>query len=179
MCSVGRSVIKYDIINPGGSLTLTSGTAAIKPGTDAAIGGGLNGGVLSMTKGLANDLKSKKIRVNCVVPGLVQTELWAKMGRSEEETVEQVEKMAKTLPVGFVATPEHIAEAYLYVVRADYATGTFVEIGEYRITIIKVWSLTWLKMAESLFERPMLLNNLDINRTRWWTTWGHSSMACC
>jgi len=81
-----------------------------------------------MTKGLANDLKSKKIRVNCVVPGFVQTELWAKMERSEEETTEQVEKMAKTLPVGFVATPEHIAEAYLYVVRADYATGSLVEI---------------------------------------------------
>lgn len=125
---VGRSVLKYDIISPGGSLTLTSGTAAIKPGPNAAIGGGLNGGVLSMTKGLASDLKSKKIRVNCVVPGYVQTELWAKMGRSQEESVEQVETMAKTLPVGFVATPEHIAEAYLYLVRADYATGTFVEI---------------------------------------------------
>ena len=35
--------------------------------------------------------------------------------------------------VGFVATPEHIAEAYLYLVRADYANGTIVTIGELRV----------------------------------------------
>jgi NAD(P)-dependent dehydrogenase (short-subunit alcohol dehydrogenase family) len=66
-------ILKYDIVRPGGSLTLTSGTAGIKPGKDAAIGGALNGGVLSLTQGLASDLAEKKIRVNTVVPGLVKT----------------------------------------------------------------------------------------------------------
>ena len=124
-----QASLKYDIIKPGGSLTLTSGTAALKPGKGAAVGGGLNGGVLSLTKGLAADLSEKKIRVNTVVPGLVQTELWDKLGRTKEQQQEQVETRAKTLPVGFVATPTHIAEAYVYAVRADYATGTLIEIG--------------------------------------------------
>lgn len=83
-----------------------------------------------MTKGLACDLAEKKIRVNTVVPGLVQTELWYKLGKTVEEQKEQYEKVAKRLPVGFVATPEDIAEAYLYAVRADYATGSLIEIGE-------------------------------------------------
>jgi short-subunit dehydrogenase len=52
--------------------------AAIKPGPNAAIGGALNGAVLSLTTGLATDLAAKKICVNTVVPGLVQTELWDK-----------------------------------------------------------------------------------------------------
>jgi NAD(P)-dependent dehydrogenase (short-subunit alcohol dehydrogenase family) len=79
-----------------------------------------------LTKGLAADLAEQRIRVNVVVPGLVQTELWGKLGKSEEE---QKSLFTKThLPVGFVATPDDIAEAYLYLAKADYATGTSVEI---------------------------------------------------
>jgi NAD(P)-dependent dehydrogenase (short-subunit alcohol dehydrogenase family) len=85
---------------------------------------------VSLTKGLAAELTDKKIRVNTVVPGLVKTELWDKLGKSKEEQQETFEKGAKGLSVGFVATPEHIAEAYLYLVRADYANGTLVSIGK-------------------------------------------------
>jgi NAD(P)-dependent dehydrogenase (short-subunit alcohol dehydrogenase family) len=122
--------LKYDIIKSGGSLTLTSGTAAIKPGKGASVGGGLNGGVLSLTKGLAGDLSEKKIRVNTVVPGLVITELWDKLGKSKEQQKSEFEARSKTIPVGFVGEPIHVAEAYLYLIRADYATGTLVNIGE-------------------------------------------------
>jgi len=50
------------------------------------------------------------------------------MGKTEEQQKEQFENTK--LPVGFVATPDDIAEAYLYLVKADYATGTAVEIGK-------------------------------------------------
>jgi NAD(P)-dependent dehydrogenase (short-subunit alcohol dehydrogenase family) len=126
------AVAKYDLINPRGSLTLTSGGAAFKPGKGAAAGGALNGGVISLTKGLAGDLADKKIRVNVVVPGLVKTELWDKLGRTKEQQKEQFAQSETKLPVGFVATADDIAEAYLYLVKADYATGTVVEIGEFR-----------------------------------------------
>jgi NAD(P)-dependent dehydrogenase (short-subunit alcohol dehydrogenase family) len=116
-------------VKTGGSLTLTSGTAGIKPGKGAAIGGALNGGVLSLTKGLAAELTEKRIRVNTVVPGLVKTELWDKLGRTKEEQQEIFEKGGRRLSVGFVATPEDIAEAYLYTIRADYANGTLIIIG--------------------------------------------------
>ncbi|KAM0282161.1 hypothetical protein ACHAQH_003201 [Verticillium albo-atrum] len=124
----GKAVAKHDIIKPGGSLTLTSGLAGIQPGKGASIGGALNGGLLSLTKGLAAELSDKKIRVNTVVPGLVKTELWDKLGHSKEKQQEIFEQRGRDLPVGFVATPDHIAEAYLYAVRADYTNGTLVVI---------------------------------------------------
>jgi NAD(P)-dependent dehydrogenase (short-subunit alcohol dehydrogenase family) len=49
------------------------------PGKTASIGGSLNAGLFTMTQGLANELTEKKIRVNCVVPGMVATELWDKV----------------------------------------------------------------------------------------------------
>jgi NAD(P)-dependent dehydrogenase (short-subunit alcohol dehydrogenase family) len=128
--TTGKIVLKYDIIRSGGSLTLTSGTAGLRPGKNAAIGGALNGGVLSLTSGLAADLAEKKIRVNTVVPGLVKTPLWDKQGKTPQEQEELFEASSRKLPVGFVATPEHIAEAYLYAIRADYTTGKLIEIGE-------------------------------------------------
>lgn len=123
----GKAVLKHEIIRKGGSLTLTSGTAGIKPGKGAAVGAALNGGVLSFTKGLACDLAGR-VRVNTVVPGLVKTELWDKQGKSKEEQKHIFENA--NLPVGFVATGADIAEAYLYAIRADYATGTLIEIGK-------------------------------------------------
>jgi len=124
----GKALVKYDIVKPGGSLTLTSGGAAYNPGKGAAIGGALNGGVVSLTKGLAAELTDKRIRVNTIVPGLVKTELWDKLGKTKEEQEKTFESGGKSLSVGFVATPDDIAEAYLYAVRADYANGTVIII---------------------------------------------------
>jgi NAD(P)-dependent dehydrogenase (short-subunit alcohol dehydrogenase family) len=104
-----------------------SNMAAIKPGPNASISGALNGAVLSLTTGLATDLAAKKIRVNTVVPGLVQTELWDKQGKSKEQQEKEFKEAAERLPVGFVATPGDIAEGYLFCVRSDYATGTLVK----------------------------------------------------
>jgi len=84
--------------------------------------------VLSLTKGLANDLAEKRIRVNTVVPGAVKTPLWGKLGQTEAQQEEAWRAAAARLPVDFVATPEDVAEAYVYLVRADYANGTLVVI---------------------------------------------------
>ncbi|KAK5656806.1 hypothetical protein OQA88_4354 [Cercophora sp. LCS_1] len=125
---VGKALAKHDIIRKGGSLTLTSGAAALRPKRGAALGSSLNAGVITATAALADELTEKKIRVNTVVPGLVKTELWDKLGHSKEKQEEIFENGAKRLPVGFTAGPEDIAEAYLYLVRADYSNGTTIVI---------------------------------------------------
>ncbi|CAK7224150.1 hypothetical protein SBRCBS47491_005450 [Sporothrix bragantina] len=127
---LGKILVKHDIVRDGGSLTLTSGAAALRASPGAVLGGALNAGVINLTQGLAVELKSakKRVRVNTVVPGLVQTELWDKLGKTKDEQKETFDKGAAALSVGFVATPTHIAEAYLYTARADYANGTVVLI---------------------------------------------------
>ena len=124
------ALAKHDIVRPGGSLTLTSGGAAFHPGKGAAIGGALNAGLLTFTKGLAAELADKRVRVNTVVPGLVKTDLFLKLGHSKGKQEELWANGAKKLSVGFVGTPEDVAEAYLYTARADYTNGSIVVIGE-------------------------------------------------
>jgi NAD(P)-dependent dehydrogenase (short-subunit alcohol dehydrogenase family) len=86
------AVKKHSLITPGGCLTLTSGTAALKPGKGASVGGALNGGVIVLTEGLASDLAESRVRVNVVVPGLEKSELWDKLGKTEEEQKQIFEK---------------------------------------------------------------------------------------
>ena len=45
-----------------------------------------------------------------VVPGVVITELWDKMGQTKEQQQKTFETTAEKLPVGFVATPEDVSE---------------------------------------------------------------------
>lgn len=128
---VAKALAAHDIVRPGGSLTLTSGLAALRPSMGTSIGGALNGGVNTLTQGLAMELSAKKIRANAVVPGLCRTELWDKQGHSREAQEEVMAAVARDLSVGFVARPEDVAEAYLYLIRADYANGTTVVIGKW------------------------------------------------
>ncbi|ROW08724.1 hypothetical protein VPNG_06438 [Cytospora leucostoma] len=125
---VAKALAAHEIVRPGGSLTLTSGLAALRPSMGTSLGGALNGGLNTLTQGLAMELSAKKIRANTVVPGLCRTELWDKQGHSREAQEEVMAAVGKDLSVGFVALPEDVAEAYLYLIRADYANGTTVVI---------------------------------------------------
>jgi NAD(P)-dependent dehydrogenase (short-subunit alcohol dehydrogenase family) len=58
----------------GDSFTVTSGTIYERPIPGMSIGSGIAGAVVTAAKGLAVDLAP--IRVNCIAPGVVDTELW-------------------------------------------------------------------------------------------------------
>lgn len=149
------ALAKHDIVVPGGSLTLTSGAAALRPKKGATIGGALNGGLITATAALADELSAKRIRVNTVVPGLVKTPLLGKLGHSEKKQQQIYGEAAERLSVGFVATPQHVAEAYLYAVRADYANGTTIVIGQL--------TSTFHSLPLFLFETI-----LTVLSRRWW-----------
>ncbi len=59
---------------PGSSIVLTTGSTAEKPASDWSVVTSYAAGLHGMTKALAVDLKP--VRVNCVSPGPVDTEIW-------------------------------------------------------------------------------------------------------
>ena len=64
-------------LNPGGSITLTTGIAGRRPGPGWAVAASICGAVESLTRALAVELAP--VRVNAVAPGVVRSPLWASM----------------------------------------------------------------------------------------------------
>ncbi|MBT9386843.1 SDR family oxidoreductase [Pseudooceanicola sp. CBS1P-1] len=114
-------------IREGGSLTLTSGFLSIRPKPGAAIQGAINAGLEGLTRGLA--LEFAPVRVNCVSPGLVKTEMYDTLEGDGRKAM--FDGAAQKLPAGLVGLPEHIAIQALAFMTNPYMTGStvFVEGG--------------------------------------------------
>ncbi|TXS48716.1 SDR family oxidoreductase [Streptomyces sp. uw30] len=111
-------------IRPGGSVVLTTGTAARRPMPGTSVAASLCGAMESLTRALALELAP--VRVNVVSPGVVRTELWRELPEAEREGL--YTSSAASLPVGRVGAPEDVAEAYLYLMRGGYSTGSVVVV---------------------------------------------------
>lgn len=87
------------------------------------------GAVEVLTKVLATELGPKKIRVGCIVPGAVPTELNIRAGLfTQEEHDKRMDAIAPYHVLGRVGTEEEIAEAIDYLVRAEWTTGESIVV---------------------------------------------------
>ncbi|ADG10887.1 short-chain dehydrogenase [Caulobacter segnis] len=112
-------------IREGGSMVFTSGTAGARPlGPGWAAASSICGAIEGLTRALAVELKP--LRVNCVAPGVVKTDLWAGMGDDARAAFYASE--AARLPVGHPGDVEEIAQSYLYLTRQTYVTGQVLHV---------------------------------------------------
>lgn len=104
----------------GGSITFTSGTGARRPNARSnPLASASAGAVESMSRTLAIQLAP--IRVNTVVPGLVDTALTTpQAGPGREEALAAA---ANRLPVGRLGRPEDVAHAVRFIMENGYLTG--------------------------------------------------------
>lgn len=115
------AAVKYAApnINKGGSISLMSGIASARPGKGWGIASAICGAMEGFTRAMAVELAP--IRVNCVVPGVIQTNLWGSMPEADRNNLFAV--TAAALPVQRAGEAEDVAQAYLYLMQQKYGTG--------------------------------------------------------
>ncbi len=90
---------------------------------------GAKAAIMASSKALARELARYNIRVNCVAPGPVQTELLA--GLHEGEKGQKImEAVAKAIPMKRIGTPEDVADVVAFFVSDDarYITGQVLSV---------------------------------------------------
>ncbi|KAI1636812.1 hypothetical protein F4809DRAFT_360956 [Biscogniauxia mediterranea] len=117
---IAKLATRYMKPNHSSSITFTTGRLAEKPMHGAAVVSGCASSLYGTTRGLALDLAP--IRVNLVSPGVTDTGLLG----SGEKRAQRVEVMAKESVLGKIASPEEVAEAYVYLMKDTNTTGTCV-----------------------------------------------------
>ena len=105
------------LLNGGASVVITVGAGE---GVGAAMTAA-KGALLPLVRTLALELAPRRIRVNAVSPGLIDTPAYSKMG----VTRDMLDAWAADVPLGRVGTPTDVAEAVAFLASdaASYITG--------------------------------------------------------
>ncbi len=87
------------------------------------------GGVIALTRSLARELASRRVRVNCVCPGPTETEILAENTADPAHSA-RIERMIRLIPLRRVARPEEIAEAVAFFCTdaSRYITGQVLSV---------------------------------------------------
>ena len=87
------------------------------------------GAVETLSRVLAAELGEKGIRVNCVAPGAVLTEINVRAGLgTAEEAKARLESLVDMHALDRIGTEEEIAEAIAYLVCAEWTTGALIDV---------------------------------------------------
>ena len=111
-----------------------SGSIACMSSVSAQRGGGILGGphysaakagVLGLAKAMARELGPEGIRVNCVTPGLIQTDISA--GKITDEKKAEI---ASSVPLNRLGLADDVAGAYLFLASdlSAYVTGAVIDV---------------------------------------------------
>lgn len=111
-------------IAPAGSITLTNGMIAHRPRPGAAVSSAMAGAVEHLARGLAVELAP--VRVNCVCPGFIRTEVWDAILPDAREA--RLKEFTKSQPLPRAGDPAEAAQAYLYLMRAGFTTGQVLKV---------------------------------------------------
>ena len=80
------------------------------------------GAVIALSKALAQELGPSGIRVNCVAPGVIQTDMCANVDP------EIMAELRDQTPVGRLGKSEDVAKAMLYLSEAEFVTGQVLPV---------------------------------------------------
>jgi 3-oxoacyl-[acyl-carrier protein] reductase len=112
----------------GGSIALVLSSSVRTPIPGLAISNGLRPGLAGMTKTLANELGSRNIRVNGLLPGRISTDRSREIDAATDEAVRQ-QQLAR-IPLGRVGDPAEFGKvaAFMLSPAASYLTGSMVTV---------------------------------------------------
>lgn len=105
------------LIKKGGSLVNIASFLGVQGCSCEAVYSAAKAGVINLTKSLAKEFASFRVRVNCISPGYIQTKM------NDEFTEQEKQNLIDNTPAGRLGTCEDVAKAVLFLADNDFITG--------------------------------------------------------
>jgi NAD(P)-dependent dehydrogenase (short-subunit alcohol dehydrogenase family) len=111
--------------NGGSIINVSSAAARLGSPNEYVDYASSKGAVETLTTGLAKEVAREGIRVNCVRPGHIYTDMHASGGEPG-----RVDRVKDSIPMGRGGQPEEVARAILWLASAEasFVTGTFLDV---------------------------------------------------
>ncbi len=106
----------------GGAIVTVSSVWGEKGGSCESVYSASKGAVIAFSKALAKELAPSNIRVNSVVPGVIDTKMNARLSEEEKRALEE------EIPLGRMGTSEEVASAILFLLENGYVTGASLAV---------------------------------------------------
>jgi NAD(P)-dependent dehydrogenase (short-subunit alcohol dehydrogenase family) len=116
-----QKLLPLFLVRGHGSIVNVSSTLGMRPVSHTSAYSASKAAMINWTQSLALELGPKKIRVNCVCPGIVDTPIHT-FHQSPEKT-EVLDQMRSLQPLQRIGTPEEIAKA-IYFLGSDQSSWT-------------------------------------------------------
>jgi len=109
----------------GGIINVSSGAAKSGSPNEYIDYAASKGAIDTLTRGLSLEVAKEGIRVNCVRPGLIYTDMHADGGEPE-----RVKRLENIIPLGRGGQPHEVAEAiyWLATEKSSFSTGNFLDL---------------------------------------------------
>ncbi len=112
----------------GGSIILNASVAGSKGFEAFSVYSATKAAVRSFARTWTADLKPRKIRVNTVSPGPIETPILNKAVSTKEELIQLKASLASGVPLGRMGLPEEVAKAALFLASDDSSFVTGIEL---------------------------------------------------
>lgn len=116
------------LIPDGGAIVLNASIVSVQGNPSFSVYSASKAAVRSFARGWTSDLKDRKIRVNAVSPGPIDTPGLSGLAQTQEQKNALYEQLASAVPLGRLGKPEEIAKAVVFLASDDASYITGIEL---------------------------------------------------
>lgn len=115
--NVTYAMLPYMIHNKDGTIINISSVWGVHGASCEVHYSAAKAGLIGFTKALAKEVGPSGIRVNCIAPGVIQSEMNAHL------SAEEMQELIDSTPLMKIGTGRDVAEAALFLAEAGFVTG--------------------------------------------------------
>jgi len=118
------------LLSEGATVIVNSSVVNQKGLAGAAAYAATKAAVRAVVRGAATELAARKIRVNAISPGPIETPIFGKMGLSQNAADEFLKDAATRIPLGRIGAADEVAGAAVFLASADasFITGSEIAV---------------------------------------------------